>query len=63
VPRIRDLKDAALRVIGQKDLSSAVRIVSAVALFSRDVAIGNEHDKAPIGRHVAHDRVERRVRR
>ena len=53
MPGIRDLKDAALRVVSQKDLAIAVGIISAV-LFSRYVPIRNENHEAAIGRHVAH---------
>jgi hypothetical protein len=54
VPGIRDLKDAALRVVGQKDLAIAIRIISAV-LFSCYVPIRNENHKASIRCHIPHD--------
>ena len=60
--RVRDLEDAALRVVEQKDLAIAVRVVSGLRLLCCYVTIRSEDDEAPIRADVARDGVEKSCR-
>ncbi len=59
---VRDLKDAALCVIEQKDLAITVGVISGISSFGRNVAVGNENDETPVGGHVAQRGIEKRAR-
>jgi hypothetical protein len=62
VSRVRDLEDATLCVIEQEDLAIAVRVISRWSFFRRDVAVGNENNKAAVGSHVADGSIKSRTR-
>ena len=56
---VRDLKDAALRVVEQKDLAIAVGVISGWRLLCCNVTVGSENDESSIRADVPHLGVEK----
>ena len=52
-----DLEDATLRVIGQEDLTIAVRVILVLCCY---VAVGSKNDEAAVCSYITRDRVESR---